>query len=345
MHESRFPADADQHTPDGLHLNPGSPDVPQSLATRIFFGADGLRAGWSLLLYAIILTVLSTLAQALAAHLQRSHSPYPRTVLTVRRALTDEYLNASAVALATLAMAAIERRRFADFGLAARRGLRRFAAGLVWGIVFLSALILVLRAAGLLIFDGRLLSAASALRFGLVWLIAFFGVSLFEETFFRGYLLFTLSRGLAGIYRVFGIRSSSFVGFWTSAVIVSFGFGLVHLSNPGESRIGIFAAGLVGIVFCLSLWRTGSLWWAIGFHAAWDWSESYLYGVADSGNMTEGHFFTTHPLGPTLFSGGLTGPEGSIWVVPILLFACIVTFLTLRKEPQIELQTPSTQPM
>lgn len=345
MHEPRLPPDGDPQAPSGLPLPPGSREVAQPLVTRIFFGADGLRAGWSLLLYAILLTVLTSLAQALAADLQGPHNPYPRAVLTVRRALVDEYFDVAAVALATLAMAAIERRRFAEFGLAAKQGLWRFAAGMVWGVVFLSALILILRASGLLVFDGRQLSTSSAVRFGLLWLIAFVGVSLFEETFFRGYLLFTLSRGLAGIYRLLGARSFDTLGFWTAAVIVSFGFGLVHLTNNGESRMGIFAAGLVGIVFCLSLWRTGSLWWAIGFHAAWDWAESYLYGVADSGNITEGHLLTTHAQGPALLSGGLTGPEGSIWVLPVLLGAFVVIVVTLRKNPQARQQTPSTQPM
>ncbi|GAC1421127.1 MAG: CPBP family intramembrane metalloprotease [Acidobacteriaceae bacterium] len=296
-------------------------------------------------MYAILLMVLTALAQALAAHIHGSHDQSPRNVLTVRRAIVDEYCSAAAVALASLAMAAIERRRFTDFGLAAKGAPRRFAAGLLWGVAFLSLLVLILRSSGLLVFDGRLLSSASALSFGVLWLVAFLGVGLFEETFFRGYLLFTLSRGLAGIYRLLGVRLFGVLGFWTSAVIVSFGFGLVHLSNSGESRIGILSAGLIGIVFCLSLWRTGSLWWAIGFHAAWDWAESYLYGVADSGNMVEGHLFTSHPQGSSLYSGGLTGPEGSLWVVPVLLGAFTVVFLTLRNAPEARPRTHSTQPM
>jgi hypothetical protein len=73
------------------------------------------------------------------------------------------------------------------------------------------------------------------------------------------------------------------------------------------------AAGLAGLVFCFALYRTGSLWWAIGIHAAWDWSQSFLYGVADSGLMAEGHLFATHPVGKPILSGGLTGPEGSVF--------------------------------
>src|ERR1700745_2783677 len=31
-----------------------------------------------------------------------------------------------------------------------------------------------------------------------------------------------------------------------------------------------------GLLFCLSLWLTKSLYWAVGLHAGWDWSQSYL---------------------------------------------------------------------
>ena len=60
----------------------------------------------------------------------------------------------------------------------------------------------------------------------------------------------------------------------------------------------------------------------IGFHAVWDWSQSFLFGVADSGNISVGRLLSTHPTGKTIFSGGTDGPEGSI-------FAAIFVFLTL----------------
>jgi len=40
--------------------------------------------------------------------------------------------------------------------------------------------------------------------------------------------------------------------------------------------IGLVAGGLVGLLFSYSLWRSGSLWWAIGAHASWDWAQSFL---------------------------------------------------------------------
>jgi len=85
------------------------------------------------------------------------------------------------------------------------------------------------------------------------------------------------------------------------------------------------------MVFCFSLWRTGSLWWAIGFHASWDWGQSFLYGVADSGLMVQHHFLATHPVGKPLLSGGTTGPEGSIFIIAILVLASLIILLTLPR--------------
>ena len=161
-------------------------------------------------------------------------------------------------------------------------------------------------------------------------------VGLTEEYLTRGYLQYTLSRGLAGIYQwAFKNPHSVALGFWTAALIGSVFFGLGHKGNAGESPIGLLSAGLVGIVFCLSLWRTGSLWWAIGFHCGWDWAQSFLYGVADSGLTIQNHLLATHPVGKPILSGGATGPEGSIFVVVILVLVSVVILLTLpRTHPR-----------
>ncbi len=91
--------------------------------------------------------------------------------------------------------------------------------------------------------------------------------------------------------------------------------------------MGLFAAGAIGLVFCLSLWYTGSLYWAVGFHAAWDWGESYFYGTSDSGMVAQGHLLGEHPVGKLLWSGGPTGPEGSLLVIPLILIIALAMWL------------------
>jgi membrane protease YdiL (CAAX protease family) len=123
------------------------------------------------------------------------------------------------------------------------------------------------------------------------------------------------------------------VGFWQAAWVTSTLFGYIHIGNNGENWIGIFAVALIGFVFCVSVRVTGSAWWAIGCHAAWDWAETFFYGTDDSGMVAPGHFLTSTPSGNVLWSGGADGPEGSLLVlgVILLLLAALIVIYGRRK--------------
>jgi len=100
--------------------------------------------------------------------------------------------------------------------------------------------------------------------------------------------------------------------------LVSAIFGLLHHNNPGESWAGAFEAGVTSLLFCFLLRRTGNLWMPIGFHAAWDWGETFFYGVPDSGYPAKGHLFNPTFSGPVWLTGGSARPEGS-WLSVLLL--------------------------
>ena len=317
-------------------FSPQPTPVLPSTTHRIFFGQDGLRAGWSLLIAVALFSTLFPAANTLAHKtnlipphaLESASSPIP--------VLISEGLAFLVTLLVTWIMSKIERRPLSVYGLGGRHKFSRFLLGAVWGVLFLSLLILLLVKTGMLVIDGRLLFGSDVFRYALAWIPGFLAIGLFEEYFFRGYLQYTLSRGLAGLYRSgFKANNSRALGFWSAAVLVSFGFGAVHGSNPGESPIGLICAALASLVFCLSLWRTGSLWWAIGLHTTWDWAQSFLYGVADSGASFRFHLLATHPVGRPLLSGGATGPEGSLFVLPILFLLTLVILFTLPRTSQL----------
>jgi hypothetical protein len=236
------------------------------------------------------------------------------------------------VSLATLILSRIERRPAGVYGLGGSGRLRLFLHGLLWGLILLSVLVFVLRQAHLLVFDRLLLAPVAIFRYAAVWAFGFLIVALFEETFLRGYLQFTLTRGLSALYRPFTTpKRAGIFGFWTAALVLCPIFGFGHSNNPGESPFGLFAVGLFGLTFIFSLWRTGSLWWAIGAHTSWNWAQSFLYGVGDSGNMIRYHLLASHPNGPPLLSGGTTGPEGSVYVLPALALLAVAAFFAVPR--------------
>ena len=311
-------------------LIPTAEPVPPAQPTtlhKIFFGEDGLRAGWSLLIFVAIFAAMAFSVNFIGHRLFPGalKTPKPGTEASPTFLYFAELIPFVITVLVTWIMSKIERRPNSVYGFGGRSRLKYFFAGLAWGIVCLSLLIAALGKAGLLVIDSRLLFGREVFLYGAIWLLGFFLVGLLEEYLTRGYLQYTLTRGLAGIYQwAFKTRHSRTLGFWTAAIIFSLLFGLGHGKNPGESPIGLLSAGLAAMLFCFSLWRTGSLWWAIGFHTSWDWGQSFLYGVADSGLMVQHHLLATHPVGKPVLSGGTTGPEGSVFIIAILALASLI---------------------
>ena len=305
-------------------MQPQDPPEPQNTPPRIsrrntlFFGPDGLRAGWGCLLFLFVLAVLGFVANVLAGMLIHHAHPMRGAPVAAKWLLLSESISLGAVVAATLVMARYEHRSLRSYGLAAVAVLPRAVGGWIAGFAAISALVGALWAAHLLALGRPTLPAGAALKDGLLWALAFLLVGCFEELLLRGYLLFTLTRGIR---------------FWPAAIVLSVAFGFIHRSNPGETPVGLFSAGAVGLVLCLSIWYTGSLWWAIGFHAAWDWGESFFWSTSDSGMMVQGHLLTEHPFGNRLLSGGATGPEGSLLIFPLLMVCALLMVLWWRRRP------------
>jgi membrane protease YdiL (CAAX protease family) len=218
--------------------------------------------------------------------------------------LAGEIILLLSVMIATSIMGRFERCSFATYGLPLRNGfLGKFFYGAIWGVLPLAALLLVLRGLGVLDFGGPELAASALLRYGVVWALVFLLTGIFEEFAVRGYPQFTLTRS---------------VGFWPAATITSLILSAAHVGNSGEAILGLIGVFAAGLLACLMLRRTGDLWFPIGFHFSWDYAESFIFGVPDSGNVAVGHLFSTQMHGPKWLTGGPVGPEGSVIAFLIL---------------------------
>ncbi len=218
--------------------------------------------------------------------------------------LLVEAVFAVSAVVPAFAISAIEDRPFERYGLPPRHAFGKlFWWGALWGLIALSVLLLTMRLCGVFSLGGLALHGARIWKFAAFWALFFLLVAVFEEFAFRGYPLFAFSEA---------------AGFWPSALLLSVIFGYTHHTNRGENWLGALGAGAIGLFFCFTLRRTGSLWFAVGMHASWDWAQSFLYGVPDSGELEPGHLLQASLHGPGWITGGSVGPEGSV-----LLFVLI----------------------
>jgi uncharacterized protein len=332
-----------------------SPLVPQP-ANTIFFGRFGFRAGWGIAIFLIVVAILTMLAGifglAATGHLKEvmnaqaqaklhPHAPRPALHITFSPLyviVSDGLVFFGALAYCWLAARA-ERRPLSAYGIGKSR-LADFIPGAIWGVLSMSALVAILRSLHVLVFDGLNLHGPSILLWGAAWIVAFLLVGFAEEYEFRGYLQYTLMRGFWGLAERLTPATPQRTAFWIAATLMSLTFGGLHMLNGGENALGLLQVVFIGLVFSYSLWRTGSLWWGIGYHALWDWSQSFLFGVADSGNISVGRLFITHPTGKPLLSGGTDGPEGSVLAIIFVTLTLLAIRLTTRPGVQ-----PSPNPL
>jgi hypothetical protein len=280
------------------------PEERASIVSRILLTPDGLRPVWRLLLYFCMYEVLKFMVEVILSGLVQE------PILQLWLMMIAEAGLLVAALVPALLLSRMEGCSFGAYGFPLRKDWgKNFSVGVIWGLAAITLLMLALRMAGAFHFGPLALHGFRVVKFAVFWGAMFLLVGFYEEFLVRGYTQFTLSQEAS---------------FWPAAAALSIIFGALHLDNSGESLPGICGVVCIGLFFCLTLRRTGNLWFAIGFHAAWDWCESYLYSVPDSGQIAPGHLIRASLHGPKWLTGGATGPEASVLLFVVLLVVWIV---------------------
>src|SRR5271167_2403386 len=295
-------------TPPQLQKSANSP--ANGFPAVLFLNKRGLRAGWRLLIYAAVFFVFWTVSIYLfGLFLRPAWGGFSPTFQ-----FFGELASFLAAFLAAWIMSQLEAQPVGVYGLPARGAFgKQFWLGCLFGLGEIGVLIGLIAAFGGYTFGSLAEHGADIAKWALFWAVFFVVVALFEEFLFRGYALYTLADG---------------IGFWPAAVLLAVSFGAVHLRNPGEGWIGVAGVLFVGLFWSFTLKRTGSLWFALGMHAAFDFGETFLFSVPDSGMLFPGHLSNATLHGASWITGGAPGPEASVFdFVIILVFFVAVHFL------------------
>jgi uncharacterized protein len=315
-------SDADQGAAASTSIGFVPGPAKRSTLEAIFLGPNGIRAGWRLLLFIAFFLAIAASISFVLRHIPPIyawHHGHPRNEMTGSLLIFDEGFTLLPLLISAFLMSLIERRTFADYYLPPCEAFgKRFWQGIPYGLAMLSLLMGAIAAFHGFSIEGFAITAGAAVKYGLLYGIGFILVGLFEEFSFRGYMQSTLGSG---------------IGFWPAAILLSIVFGAGHLSNIGEAWFGALMAGSFGLLAAFALSRTGNIWFPIGMHAGFDWGETYLYSVPDSGFVAQGHLLNSSFHGPTWITGGSVGPEGSAFVFVVLVLAAIGIHFIFPAKP------------
>lgn len=272
--------------------SPGFP--PVNPPNPLFYNEQGIRPGWRILIYLSLGLLLYGLELIPVSFFYRVQNPF-----SVSAIILGEAMMFAAAFGAALIMSRLEDRPSGLYGLPFKSAFgRRFWQGMLIGLCEISLIVGVMTAFHAYSFGSMSFHGLKMLQWGLLWLVAAILIGLPEEFLFRGYMQYTLAEG---------------IGFWPAALVLSLLFAGVHRTNPGENWVGVVNIFFTGLLWAFTLRRTGSLWLAVGWHAAFDFGESFLYSVPDSGGVFEGHLSNaTIAHGRVWLTGGQVGPEASV---------------------------------
>jgi uncharacterized protein len=280
---------------------------------RVFYGYAGLRAGWRALAFFIL---LSAAVESQAPSILKVEHRLFGEGETPGGVLLEKVLLFGCTLILTVAVGALEHRSLADYGLPLRKIFGAdFWAGALWGFGILTVNVALMLLLHVYSFGTIALPVMGILKYAFLWAMAFLSVGIAEEFAFRGYLQFTLTRGM---------------GFWPASIVTSILFGLIHLDVQAPWQ-AIANIAVLALFVCAALRRTGNLWFAIGSHMAFDWGESFFYSTDRT--KVQGHLFNASLNGGKWLSGGDAGPEGNIFNVFLVAAGILLLF---RVYPQVK---------
>ena len=224
-------------------------------------------------------------------------------------------LAAALLGIYTVLVRSMERRAAGELAPRPIQG----AAGMALGLALFSSVFGLLHLIGVAHWLGR------AARFDVVpalggAILAAVG----EELAFRG-----------GLFRLLEERFGTMTGLAVSAAL----FGLLHGLNPGATITSTVAIALeAGVLLAAAYALTRSLWFPIGLHLGWNFTEGGIFGASISGGAAGGKgIFSVSLTGPTLLTGGKFGPEASVVAIAVCLAVAgallALTFRTGRWIP------------
>jgi uncharacterized protein len=156
----------------------------------------------------------------------------------------------------------------------------------------------------------------------LAWLGTNICVGLAEEFWFRSYFQQTLWKS---------------IGFWPASIVIALIFAAEHyFFKTGENIWDVITLVSISLLLSYSLLRTGTLWFAVGFHIAFDYMHLFVIGSPNGDRVPVGRLLNVHFQGPAWLTGGVLGTEASFLMYPVIALLWLYVWWRYRTRPPLQ---------
>lgn len=199
------------------------------------------------------------------------------------------------------------RRPLVELGLERAAALRDSGGGFLLGVVIVVPVIVLAITAGGLRYGSDSGTVVQYLSTAIWTAVVILGAAAAEEFLFRGYPLRVLAERWGSV---------------AALVLTTVAFSALHGSNPHVGALALVNIALAGLLLGMILLVTGSLWWAIGLHAGWNFATSFVADLPVSGLvLVDAPLIEVTAAGNPLLTGGAFGLEGGLAATVGLLLA------------------------
>lgn len=284
---------------------------------KIFFNEqeNRLRAGWRI-------TILSFLIM-LAIFISATLSPFDISY--------SLFLAILVMGILWFASKAIDKRSFSDYGFHAKKSwVIKFLAGNAMAAVAIGIIVAIQLNMDWMEYESiRQPEISYSLVSDLIyWILIMGAVSIWEEAYFRSYLIANLKEGMW--FKATGAHGATLIAVLVSALF----FGLSHLGNPNSTWISTLNITIAGMVLAYPYIVTKSVAISVGMHLSWNYFQGAVFGLPVSGQEFDQSLMIAQVSGPEAFTGGSFGPEAGaagLLGLMVLLILCEVYFFFFSK--------------
>lgn len=187
-----------------------------------------------------------------------------------------------------------------------------FGKGALLGIFIIMACAVLAMVFGNVVFSLATVKWDAVMMYTLLFIM----VAVFEEFLFRSFSLIVLAERYPLPFAI---------------LVTSLLFGLAHLANPGFTWLAMVNITLAGVLLAVIILVKRNIFWAVGLHFGWNFTQGVLLGYQVSGTDSPG-ILSAKPMGSVYLSGGDFGIESSAYCAVVLIGT--LTYLLLTNKIQ-----------